>query len=369
MNSIPEDVKRTAVEKSYLTPEMAISDEGVGIDLFINAMDTTAGERQGVDCIFGVYPAELKAIQDWVSVLAPAGRLTLVCPVEDHPKTIWLEMAGLVNRLTWEVDGWWVLTGCKRVPARESVQQAYSAKALSQSGCDCGCTDGGCCSPGEVSLESVGSVEWVGGYSDAEVAEVPAEAAEFSLGCGNPIGMAGIKPGETVLDIGSGGGLDVFLAAKRAGPSGHAIGVDMTPAMLQRARNSAKRAGITNVTFRHGFAEHLPVEDSSVDVIISNCVINLAEDKGKVFAEAYRVIKPGGRLEVNDMVFGGPVPQGIRTSKAGWSECISGALPEQEYVDLVRQAGFSDVRVTRSTSHGEASGVPVYSVQVSAKKD
>jgi SAM-dependent methyltransferase len=152
------------------------------------------------------------------------------------------------------------------------------------------------------------------------------------------------------------------------GPSGFVYGIDMTPAMLQRARRAAKKGGFSNVKFRHGYAEKLPVDDSTIDVIISNCVINLTEDKGKVFREAYRVLKSGGRLEVNDMVFGAAVPPSLRASVNGWSECISGALPEREYIDLVRQAGFKDIAVRRSTSAGVSGGVPVYSVQVSAHK-
>jgi len=217
-------------------------------------------------------------------------------------------------------------------------------------------------------LDDIGTVTWDGGYVNGEKDEIPAEAAAISLGCGNPIAMANLKEGEVVLDIGSGGGIDVFLAAKRVGPSGFVWGIDMTPAMLQRARAAAEKAGYTNVKFRHGYAEKLPVDDGSVDVIISNCVINLTEDKGKVFREAYRVIRPGGRLEVNDTVFGGAVPPAARASMAGWSECISGALPEQEYLDLVKQAGFTDIQVRRSTSEGVSGGIPVYSVQVSAKK-
>ena len=150
-----------------------------------------------------------------------------------------------------------------------------------------------------------------------------------------------------MLDIGSGGGIDVFLAARRVGPTGFVYGIDMTPAMLQRARRAAKKGGYTNVKFRHGYAEKLPVKDGEIDVIISNCVINLTEDKAKVFAEAYRALKAGGRLEVNDVVFGGPVMPEVRTFAVGWSECVSGALPEAEYVDLVRQAGFKDIHVRR----------------------
>jgi len=189
------------------------------------------------------------------------------------------------------------------------------------------------------------------------------------LGCGNPLAMASLQEGETVLDIGSGGGLDAFIAARRVGPTGQVIGVDMTPAMLQRARRTAKKGGFDNVHFKYGHAEKLPVPDGSVDVIISNCVINLTEDKGQVFREAFRVLRTNGRLEVNDVVFGGAILPAARLSTAGWSECISGALPEQEYLDLVKQAGFTQVTVRRSTSAGVSDGVSVYSVQVSAVKE
>ena len=257
-----------------------------------------------------------------------------------------------------------VAAGTRRIVARDSVQASYAARAL---GADCGC-DSGCCSPGVISLEDIGTVNWDGGYTPTDKAEIPAEAADFSLGCGNPLAMAGLKEGETVLDIGSGGGLDAFIAAKRVGPTGQVIGVDMTPAMLQRARRAAKKGGFDNVKFKHGFAEKLPVPAGTVDVIISNCVINLTEDKAKVFGEAFRALKKGGRLEVNDMVFGGAILPAARASATGWAECISGALPETEYIDLVRQAGFQDVSVRRSTSAGTSEDVSVYSVQVSARK-
>ena len=246
-----------------------------------------------------------------------------------------------------------------------SVQETYASQAV---GTGCGCADTSCCTPELLSLDAVDTMVWDGGYSLAEKAEIPQEAALISLGCGNPLAMAGLQAGETVLDIGSGGGIDVFLAARRVGPGGSVIGVDMTPAMLQRARRAAKKGGYTNVKFRHGYAEKLPVPDGSVDVVISNCVINLTEDKGRVFRETFRVLKDGGRLEVNDVVFGGAPPPALRNSMSGWAGCISGALPEPEYVDLVRQAGFREVSVQRATSHGVSNGVPVYSVQVSARK-
>jgi len=345
-------------------------------------------------------PDPLAAIREMVRILRPGGRLVItdmdththewlktemadVWPgFERSQMREWFELAGLVNVVV-DCTGQscqsdcksgegehadisiFVAAGTKRVSAHESVQASYAAQAQ---GAGCGCSDSSCCAPGVVSLDELGTVAWNSGYSPAEKAEIPAEAAEISLGCGNPIAMAGLQPGETVLDIGSGGGIDVFLAARRVGPSGFVYGIDMTPAMLQRAREAAKKGGYTNVMFRHGYAEKIPLEDGMVDVVISNCVINLAEDKGKVFQEAFRVLGTGGRLEVNDMVFSGSVLPEVRASAAGWSECVSGALPEQEYIDLVKQAGFVDVTVRRSSSGGMAAGVPVYSVQVSAKK-
>lgn len=364
-------------------------------------------------------PDPAAAIREMVRTLRPGGRL-VITDMDSHThewlKTEmadvwmgferadirkWFEQAGLVNVIV-DCTGQscqagcasnenehadisiFVATGTRRVDVRESVQSNYAAKALSE---DCGCSDDccsdaeasastdccspGCCSPGLVTLDEVisGKVNFDGGYTPAEKAAIPEDATQISLGCGNPTALANLREGEVVLDIGSGGGIDAFLAAKRVGPRGSVIGVDMTPAMLQRARRSAQKGGYTNVKFRHGYAENLPVEDGSVDVIISNCVINLTEDKGSVFREAFRALKSGGRLEVSDMVFGGAVPPAMRYSLDGWSECVSGALPEQEYVDLVAQAGFTDVSVRRSTSAGQAMGVPVYSVQLSAHKE
>jgi ubiquinone/menaquinone biosynthesis C-methylase UbiE len=252
--------------------------------------------------------------------------------------------------------------GCSST-STESEGAANSVVANSAEGC-CGSSEGGCCSTGY----QYEDVTFATGYSAADLSAAPKEAAGFSLGCGNPIAMAGMKPGEVVLDIGSGGGLDAFLAAERVGPTGRVIGVDMTPAMLARARASAERSGITNVEFRQGYAEALPVADGEVDVIISNCVINLTEDKGRVFREAFRALKPGGRLEVSDMVTSGPVPIELRESAAGWAECVTGALPEQEYLDLITQAGFENPTTRRSTTMGEAFGIKVYSVIASAHK-
>jgi arsenite methyltransferase len=359
-------------------------------------------------------PDPLAAMRELVRILRPGGRLVLT-DMDSHSyewlKTemsdlwlgferaqirAWFEQAGLVNVLV-ESTGENCQAGCqseqgecadisiflaagdRRIAARDSVQASYAARAVSavsaECGCGCGCACGddcsdGCCTTDLINLEdiSASAVHFDGGYSPDEKAAIPAEAAEISLGCGNPTALAGLQPGETVLDIGSGGGIDAFLAAQRVGPTGAVIGVDMTPAMLQRARRAAKKGNYANVKFRRGYAEKLPLAAATVDVVISNCVINLTEDKARVFAEAYRVIKPGGRLEINDMVFSRGILPAQRASAAGWAECISGALPEAEYVALVRQAGFTDVSVRRSSSSGVSAGVDVYSVQLSARK-
>jgi ubiquinone/menaquinone biosynthesis C-methylase UbiE len=209
---------------------------------------------------------------------------------------------------------------------------------------------------------------WDTGYTPEDLADVPADAAEISLGCGNPGAIASLKPGEVVLDIGSGGGIDVFHAARRVGPTGRAIGVDMTPQMLERARRTAANAGITNAEFRAGRADALPAADGSVDVVMSNCVINLTEDKGAVFEEAYRVLAEGGRLAVSDVVASGQLPVSLREDPAAWAGCVSGALPEAEYLALIRAAGFRDIRAARSRSRGIMAGVHVYSLSVSATR-
>jgi arsenite methyltransferase len=369
--------------------------DGLHLPLPDSSLDTVFANMYLHHC-----PDPLAALREMVRILRPGGRL-VITDMDAHSHEWlksdmadlwlgfergqirdWFEQAELVNVI---VDNTgencqagcdsaegkkadisiYVASGTKRVKMRDSVQNSYAARALSGI---CGCGDSSCCSPGVIQLEDIGTVEWNSNYSKSELNEIPSEAAEISLGCGNPIAMAELKPGETVLDIGSGGGIDVFLAAKRVGLTGFVYGIDMTPAMLQRARKAAKKGGYTNVKFRQGYAEKLPVKDGEIDVIISNCVINLTEDKAKVFAEAYRALKAGGRLEVNDVVFGGPVMPEVRTFAVGWSECVSGALPEAEYVDLIKQAGFKDIRVRRSTSEGVSDDVAVYSVQVSARK-
>jgi ubiquinone/menaquinone biosynthesis C-methylase UbiE len=179
-------------------------------------------------------------------------------------------------------------------------------------------------------------------YEAAQVSGLPAEAVLASLGCGNPTALAALEPGQVVLDLGSGGGIDVLLSARRVGPTGKAYGLDMTDEMLALARSNQARAGVTNVEFLKGDIEHIPLPDASVDVIISNCVINLAADKRKVFAEAFRVLKPGGRFAVSDVVVRGEVPQAVRRSMELWVGCVAGALEEQQFEAWLREAGFED---------------------------
>ena len=215
-------------------------------------------------------------------------------------------------------------------PIRQSVRDHYATKAQSGSCCD----SGDCCD--DISR---------GIYPQELLAELPADVSEFTLGCGNPIGIASLEKGETVLDLGSGGGLDCFLSAKRVGETGRVIGVDMTPEMIERARASAARLGIANVEFRHGYLESLPVEDASVDVVISNCVINLTPDKFAVFKEMASVLRPGKRVAISDVVSNGPVPQSLRENVEAWSDCLGGALEVKEWERGLREAGFENIRI------------------------
>ena len=185
------------------------------------------------------------------------------------------------------------------------------------------------------------------GYSRKDLADIPEETI-MGLGCGNPTAIAELKTGEVVLDLGSGAGVDVFLAANKVGPTGKAIGIDMTKEMVDKAEEIAGNYGYRNVEFRLGEMEKLPVEDESVDIIISNCVINLSPDKSKVFQEAYRVLKPEGRLTVSDIVSEGALPSEIKNDLNAWACCIAGALEQQEYLREIKEAGFEDVQVLSS---------------------
>lgn len=198
-----------------------------------------------------------------------------------------------------------------------------------------------CCSCNGVSVEDQARAV---GYSLRELKQVP-ESAIMGLGCGNPAALAGLQEGETVLDLGCGGGLDVFIAASRVGREGWVIGVDMTPEMIRKAKANARKGGYRNVEFRLGEIENLPLDDESVDVIISNCVINLSPDKERVFAEAYRVLRPGGRLVVSDIVTDKELPDDIRRSFSAWAECIGGALTRKEYMRAIRSADFTRLKI------------------------
>jgi arsenite methyltransferase len=220
---------------------------------------------------------------------------------------------------------------------RDLVKQKYGQAALrvvsGETSC-CATTPAGSCDPVTANL-----------YATAETADLPREAVAASLGCGNPTALAELKAGETVLDLGSGGGIDVLLSARRVGPTGKAYGLDMTDEMLTLARENQRKAGVTNVEFLKGEIERIPLPGDSVDVIISNCVINLSADKDAVLAEAFRVLKPGGRFAVSDVVVRGEVPAAIRRSVELWIGCVAGALEETEYRAKLAKAGFEEVEV------------------------
>ena len=241
---------------------------------------------------------------------------------------------------------------------KEAVRQAYGGIASqfvegqARASC-CGpsqSTD--CCGSSEVTVENTGAATRF--YSGEELADLPDTVTDISLGCGNPTAIAELQPGEVVLDLGSGGGIDCFLAARKVGSEGRVIGLDMTPDMIRLARRNAKKMGMTNVEFRYGEMEEMPIPDESVDVIISNCVINLSPDKDAVFGEAYRVLRPGGRMSVSDIVVDGDLPQAIRSRLDAWAGCIAGALDESVYLDKIRAAGFKEVEVA-SRDYADAS--------------
>lgn len=190
----------------------------------------------------------------------------------------------------------------------------------------------------------------VTGYTEEELAALPSSVSGVSLGCGNPVGLADVKPGETVLDLGSGGGIDCFLAGRRVGLEGRVIGVDMTPDMVRLARTNAEKTGAGNVDFRLGEIEHLPVDPGSVDLVISNCVVNLAPDKAAVFREVNRVLRPGGRLVISDTVAAAPVPEELRSKLELWSRCASGSLDKEAYFAALRDAGFDRIEVLEEHS-------------------
>jgi arsenite methyltransferase len=222
---------------------------------------------------------------------------------------------------------------------QQAVRNKYGAIAESVTA---GSTKAECCGPAACGC---GDPITSNLYSAAETSDLPADAVTASLGCGNPTALLALEPGQTVLDLGSGGGIDVLLSARRVGPTGKAYGLDMTDAMLALARENQRKAGATNVEFLKGSIEAIPLPDNSVDVIISNCVINLSTDKDTVLREAFRVLKPGGRFAVSDVVVHGEVPAEVRRSMELWVGCIAGALQDTEFETKLRAAGFADVEI------------------------
>ncbi|GAB4580790.1 MAG: arsenite methyltransferase [Anaerolineales bacterium] len=245
-------------------------------------------------------------------------------------------------------------------PIHAAVREHYAARAVSSTSCCGPSSNTDCCSP-ESSF-----------YSSDLIAELPSDVSDFSLGCGDAVSLAALQPGETVVDLGSGGGLECFIAAKQVGETGHVIGVDMTPEMLTRAREAGQRMGLANVEFREGYIEMMPVEDATVDVIISNCVVNLSPDKPRVLAEMYRVLKPGGRIAISDIVTKGQIPDALKANMELWSACASGALPVAEWEAGLRGLGFTDIQVVpNGQTHEWLSKLPIgmpFSAAITARK-
>lgn len=237
---------------------------------------------------------------------------------------------------------------------KEYVKNRYSEHAIkAQSSCTCGCSIA-CCGP--TKIQEIG-------YELEELLEIPETAVLVAAGCGNPTAIADLKKGEIVLDLGSGGGIDAILAAKKVGSKGKVIGVDMTEEMIKVARKNAEETGLENLEFRLGDIEELPVCENSVDVIISNCVINLAPDKDKVFQEAFRVLKTGGRIVVSDIVTETRLPEHIRKNLDSWAGCVGGAIEHRVYMDKLKNAGFTEVQMLARRGEG-----PVFSAEIQGVK-
>jgi SAM-dependent methyltransferase len=234
-----------------------------------------------------------------------------------------------------------------------AVREHYAGHALASTSC-CSSSDGAACCDSPL-------------YSVQLLESLPADVTSFTLGCGNPVDAAALQPGETVLDLGSGGGLDCFQAARHVGQTGRVLGVDMTPEMLERAQAAAARLKVTNVEFRQGYPESLPVADQTVDAVISNCVINLSPDKPQVFREIARVLKPGGRVAVSDIVIDGAMPAAPRDNPEAWSECLAGAIDWREYAQGLEQAGLVNVQVQPKNGATAPVNEP-YSALITARK-
>lgn len=346
-------------------------------------------------------PEPALALAEIARVLRPGGRV-VITDLDEHPYTwlrdeqediwlgfqreqvrAWMEAAELVNVLiedTRESCSTKSLTQPEQASVSifvaaatkpdknmsQQVQRRYREIATAAAGCGCG----GKTAPAPPASETSILLEVI--QPTISSCCTPAEAgqseAALFLGCGNPLALASLQPGETVLDIGSGAGADLFPAARKVGPHGKAIGVDLLEEMLEQARKTAQQNGITNVKFRQGDAGHLPVEDASVDVVMSNCVINLVQDKGSAFREAYRALRSGGRLSISDVVTDRPFSASLRNDPDAWSACISGALPEREYLALIAQAGFTEISAARSQSWTAEDGTQVYSLSIRARK-
>lgn len=247
-------------------------------------------------------------------------------------------------------------------PIHDVVQERYGAIARGTSNSCCG-PDSSCC----------GESANVALYEGEMLTGLPVDVTGISLGCGDPVTIAGLRTGESVLDLGSGGGIDCFLAARQVGETGHVIGVDMTPAMLERANANKAKMDVTNVEFRQGHIEALPVADSSIDVVMSNCVINLSPDKPAVFREVFRALKPGGRVSISDIVTEGDFTPELRADAAQWAECVTGAIDAEEYTGMMRAAGFTDVRVVDKVDADgiveRQAGMPrIFSARITASK-
>jgi len=244
------------------------------------------------------------------------------------------------------------------IPIHEVVQQRYGAIAQ----------NGGSCCGDECGCDSQNSL-----YEANMLEGLPVDVTGLSLGCGDPVSIASLKEGETVLDLGSGGGIDCFLAAKRVGVSGHVIGVDMTPAMLEKANANKAKMGVTNVEFREGQIEALPVADNTIDIIMSNCVINLSPDKPSVFREAVRVLKPGGRVSISDIVTEGEFSPELRADAEKWAECVTGAIDVNAYTGMMREAGFENIQIVDKVGAEDIvprkAGMPrIFSARITAYK-
>ena len=264
-------------------------------------------------------------------------------PAGERIKEVVRQTYGDIARRSLEGPGLSVAEG--PVPGVAEGPARASCCGPSQSTSCCGPSQStSCCGPSEAAVENTGAAARF--YSVGALTDLPDSVTGISLGCGDPTAIAELQPGQVVLDLGSGGGIDCFLAARKVGPEGRVIGLDMTLEMIKLARRNAKQVGATNVEFRYGEMEDIPLPDESVDVIISNCVINLSPDKDAVFGEAYRVLRPGGRMSVADIVVDGELPPSIRSRLDAWAGCIAGALDESDYLGKIRAAGFEEVEIS-----------------------